>query len=174
MNRLIWTIDRAFRRHGAQLWVAVIGVLVILALSISLRAASSELKSNEQEVADAIAALRKPRSVGTREASGSLKLPAFDQRFEVTRRIISTLKKSGMEPERIRFKFENEEDARLTRQIVSFSLDAPWTEVGQSLNQLQAADRSIYISRLRVSRTSADNDRVVAEIQLAVAFSDGE
>jgi hypothetical protein len=72
----------------------------------------------------------------------------------------------------IRFKFEHVAEAGVTRQVAVFTVRTRWDEVARLLARLQAADRSIYIARLRVARESVDDVMVDADIQLAVALLD--
>ena len=174
MKRLIWIADRAFRRHSALLLVLGVGLLIVLALSLSLRSASSSLGRKDFEVAQQLKALRQSNMPSGPARSEPLSVPGMKQRFDITRRILATLDKAGLQPERIRFKFEAEADAGLTRQLVVFSIEAPWSEIGRGLNLLQATDRSIYISKLRIARESAESGSVVADVQLSVVFSGNE
>ena len=170
-KRLIWTLDRSQLKYGAIVWVGLIGVVVVAALSISLMLSFVALKQTDRRLAEEFAALRQARTPVATVQAQALPMPVMAQRFAITRRILETLEKAGFEPERIRFKFEDVVDAKLTRQSVVFTLTAPWNQVSHGLALLQSTDRAIYISKLHVARDSVDNEMVTADVQLAVAFT---
>jgi hypothetical protein len=173
-RRVVWWLHRIYLRHGAATVVALFGGAVLLALLAATAWSSLRLASAERELEQRVEALRAaPAPQLRREKVQALPLPAMEQRFAITRRIIATLRETGLEPERMRFKFETIQDAGLTRQVTVFTLKARWSEIAAALARLQATERSLYISRLRLSRENPGDDLVAAEVQLAVALVDG-
>jgi hypothetical protein len=170
-KRLLWTLDRNLLIHGAVIWVGLIGAVVVVGLSIALLMSFIALKRADGQLAEEFAALRLARAPTVSVRAQTLPMPVMAQRFEITRRILATLDKAGFQPERIRFKFEDVVDAKLTRQSVVFTLTAPWSQVSHGLMLLQSTDRAIYISKLHVTRDSVDDESVTADVQLAVALN---
>ena len=173
MQRLAWWANRLYLRHGAATLIALAGLVVLLLLAAATAWSQVRLTRAEQDLAQQVERLRslsQPRV--HREKVAALPLPAISERFDLNQRIIATLKTTGLEPERIRFKFEPVQDAGLTRQIAVFTLKARWSEIAAVLDRLQSVDRSLYLSRLRVSRETASDEQVSAEVQLAVAMVD--
>lgn len=173
LARVLWTLNRAYLRHGVSLVVAALGVAMALALSVSVAGSVLRLATLEATLADRVAELRgRPPVTAARDEAPSLPLPLVSRRFDITRRILAALGKTGFEPEQIRFKFESAGEAGLMRQIAVFTVKARWDDVARLLAQLQGADRAIYISKLRVARENAEDELVSAEVQLAVALLD--
>jgi hypothetical protein len=173
IRRLIWWGHRTYLRHGAVMVVALIGGVLLLVLLAAMAWSHMHLARVERELHRGVEILRaRPIPQGRREKVQALPLPAITQRFAITRRIISVLKDTGLQPERMRFKFETIQDAGLTRQVAVFTLKARWDEIAAALARLQATERSLYISRLRLSRENLDDEQVSAEVQLAVALVD--
>lgn len=173
VDRLVWWAHRSYQRHGAVAVVAVSGLLLLAGVLLATGIAYLRLQDTQVELDQRVAALRtQAQPQAPRGKVVSLPLPPMEQRFLITRRIIATLAKVGLEPERMRFKFEAVPDAGLTRQVASFTLKGRWSQIGTALARLQAADRSLYISRLRVSRQGAGDEQVSADVQLAVAMVD--
>lgn len=178
LKRLSWALNRAYLRRGIAVWVGLFGAVLVLALLASLGWSRLRLERAGDALAARVGELRVERGVTAvphpNEQVETLPLPVVGQRFDITRRILAVLEKTGFAPEQIRFKFERAGDAGLTRQIAVFTLKARWSEIAAALSKLQAADRSVYISKLRVARESADDELVAAEIQLAVALVDDD
>ncbi|GAB3094110.1 hypothetical protein GCM10027159_10610 [Lysobacter terrae] len=173
VRRLAWWAQRHYLRYGMASIVAATGFALLVALSAATAWSHLRLTRAERELSarmDTLHALSRPQA--HREKVAALPLPAIAERFELNRRIIAALKTAGLEPERIRFKFEPVQDAGLTRQVAVFTLKARWAEIASALERLQAADRSLYLSRLRVSRDAPSAELVSAEVQLAVAMVD--
>jgi len=172
-KRMLWTLNRAYLRHGALVWVSAAGIAIMLLLSVLTVAAALRLVQIEVDQKARVDELRgTPASVPVGDEASALPLPQASRRFDITRRILTSLQKTGFEPEQIRFKFEAAGEAGLTRQIAVFSVKARWDDVARLLAQLQRSDRAIYISKLRVARENAEDELVVAEIQIAVALLD--
>ena len=173
LHRFAWWLHRLHLRHGASAIVALVGGLLLVGLLAVTAVAQLRVQRGQEQLDRRVAALRsQARPAEPREKVVSLPLPPMAQRFLITKRIITTLDKVGLQPERMRFRFEAVEDAGLTRQVAVFTLKGRWSQVGTALAKLQAADRSLYIARLRVSREHTADEQVAAEVQLAVAMVD--
>lgn len=173
VKRLAWALNRGFLRHGAALGIGLLGMAWVLGLLAAMGWSWLRLDRVNDALAAQASKMRAARDIAPLRKEGqSVPLPVISERFVITRRILTALKKASFEPEQIRFKFENAGDAGLTRQIAVFTLKAPWSDVAKALAQLQAADRAIYISKLRLARETPDDELVTAEIQLAVALVD--
>lgn len=170
-KRLLWMLDRNLLMHGAVVWVGLIGAVVVAGLSIALLVSFLAMKQADRQLAEEFVALRQARAPIASARAQALPMPVMAQRFEITRRILATLEKAGFEPERIRFKFEDVVDAKLTQQSVVFTLAAPWSQISHGLALLQSTDRAIYISKLHVARDSVDDEMVTADVQLAFALT---
>lgn len=170
-RRLIWACERAYLRHGAIVPMAAIGFLALVVLLADICWSYRRIAQTEEEIGRRAQQLRAAiRPDMPREKVQVLPMPAMSRRFGINQRVLATLQGAGFEPERMRFKFEEIQDADLTRQVASFTLTGRWGEVAKALSALQAADRALYISRLRLSRQTLVDDQVSAEVQLAVAF----
>lgn len=170
--RLIWTANRWVLTKGPVAWIGLVGGAIALIMGIAVMLSLARLSRAEQALAEQIKEASAPRSASTEQRSLAPPFPKVEQRFDVTARILAAISESELEPEQIQFKFETSQDAGFTRQIAVFTLQAEWDQLSRALQLLQAADRSIYISRLRLVRESASQATVSAEVQLAVAFLD--
>lgn len=175
IKRLYWAFNRQYLRRGAVAGIALGGAVCVLTLLVSLGWSRLRLERAGEALAASVGELRAGRGEAVPRAQAeTLPLPDATRRFDLNRQFLVALKRAGFEPEQIRFKFETAEEAGLTRQIAVFTLKARWGDIARVLSQLQAVDRAIYISKLRVLREHADDEQVAAEIQLAVALVDGE
>lgn len=175
MRRIAWACERAYLRHGVVVPVLAIGCLVLVVLLVEIGWSYQRIMNAEQEIdyrSRQVHLDARPDEPRAKIQALPLPLPALSRRFVINQRVIAALRTVGFEPERIRFKFDVLQDAGLTRQVASFTLTGRWDEVAKGLSALQAADRSLYIARLRLSRQSLLDDQVSAEIQLAVALVD--
>jgi hypothetical protein len=173
-SRLVWWFHRVYLRNGAATLIALSGGALLAVLLAATASSHLRLVRVERELAQRVQSLRsRPVPQVRREKVQVLPLPPMAERFAITRKVIATLAQAHLEPERIRFKFEAIQDAGLTRQVAVFTLKARWSEIAAGLARLQATERSLYISRLRLSRESLGDDLVSAEVQLAVAMVDG-
>ena len=174
LQRLAWMGQRAWLRHGPVLVVAVAVALAAVAMLLGIVRSQYRVAGVDREIAMQLQQARSRPVVGmARAKTRVLPLPPLSSRFGITRNVLDALEGAGFEPERIRFKFETIQDAGLTRQVVAFTLEAPWERIAGLLATLQASERSLYISRLRLARETPDDVQVTAEIQLAVALVGG-
>lgn len=172
LRQPVWLLHRGFLRHGIGFGLVLAGILTVLLLLIMDVATWLRVR----QVDDALAArLVESHVAGNRMVEAvpahTVTLPEAMHRFELTRRILSGLEEAGFEPEQIRFKFEEMDDAGLLRQTAVFNLKAGWREIARALVSLQATDRSLYIAKLRLERESPEDPLVQAEIQIAVALT---
>jgi hypothetical protein len=174
LRRILWTLHRGHLRHGALMWACLAVAMVVLGLVASVAVTALRLQRVDTDLAAARASALHgaPVEVAVADGREPLPLPSAARRFEITRRILEELQDKDFAPEQIRFKFEHVAEAGVTRQVAVFTVRTRWDEVARLLARLQAADRSIYIARLRVARESVDDVMVDADIQLAVALLD--
>ena len=170
-RRIVWAINRHFLLRGASLWIGLIGGSILLALSITLLLSQIRLREARSLLAAPVGS-SEPHTIASTIASKRSPLPQMNERFGRTRKMLGALEKGGLETAQIKFKYERSEEAGLYRQIADFSVQAPWKDIGKTLQSLQAADRAVYISKLRLSRESIDQETVEAEIQLSHVFAD--
>lgn len=173
--RVLWTLQRAYLRQGPALLAAVLGLLAVVVVASMLVASAVRLHrlgtALAQKRAVGVAPMPEPLPP-TANAAGALPLPGEARRFEITRKVLQTLGDTGFAPEQIRFRFEHADDAGVTRQVAVFAVDTRWDDIARLLARLEAVDRAVYIARLHITRDSASDARVTAEIQLAVALRD--
>lgn len=172
MKRLVWTINRWFLMRGQTLWVALLGSGVLLLLVAMLLLSLVRLEQTARALQQHPAVSAVSANAAASEGPEPTPFPTMDERFNKTRQILAVLSRSGLQPAQIKFKYERSEDAALFRQIADFSVVASWKDVGEMLKRLQATDRAVYISRLRLARESTGHEAITAEIQLAVVFVD--
>jgi hypothetical protein len=173
--RAVWTLQRAYLRHGPGLLAAALGLVAVAVVASMLVTSAVRLKRLGDALAQARTAGAVPAPAPRPLAADTpqvLPLPGAARRFEITGKVLETLEKSGFEPEQIRFRFEHADDAGVTRQVAVFAVATRWDEIARLLARLEAVDRAVYIARLHVTRDSAGDPRVTAEIQLAVALRD--
>lgn len=172
---LVWALHRGYLRHGAVFVLCLLGILAAVLMSVAIGAAWWQLRQADQALIARLHEVRTVRGVPVTDGPADvLPLPAETQRFHITARILAGLEEAGFEPEQIRFKFENINDAGLIRQTAVFKLTAGWDDIARALAGLQASDRSIYLSKLRLERENPDDPRVTAEIQVAAAMIGAE
>lgn len=172
MRRLLWTANRWLLTKGPTVWISLVGGVIALSMVIAVMLSLARLARAEHALAAHIEQTATPLPPQSGQQTPELPLPMVEYRFDVTGRILAAISESELDPELIQFKFETSEDARLTRQTAVFTLQAEWAQLSRALHLLQAADRSVYISRLRLVRETADQAVVSAEVQLSVAFMD--
>ena len=170
-RRIVWAVNRQFLLHGAGLWIGVIGGGILLALGIMLLLSQIRLRE-ARALLIVPSGSSEPLAIAPTAKSKLSSLPQADTRFDSTRRMLGVLNKGGLEPAQIKFKYERSEDAGLYRQVADFSVQAPWKVVGETLQSLQTTDRAVYISKLRLTRESIEQETVEAEIQLSHVFLD--
>ncbi|MDR6841135.1 hypothetical protein [Pseudoxanthomonas sacheonensis] len=170
-RRIVWAINRQFLLHGAGLWIGVIGGGILLTLGITLSLSQMRLRE-ARTLLTGPASSSEPLAIVPTTTSKPSSLPQADARFDSTRRMLGVLRKGGLEPVQIKFKYERSEDSGLYRQVADFSVQAPWKVVGETLQSLQTTDRAVYISKLRLTRESIEQETVEAEVQLSHVFLD--
>lgn len=174
--RALWTLQRAYLRHGPGLLATALGLVAVVVLASMVVASVVRL----HRLGDALAQTRTAASARAPDPqpgivdtpSSVLSLPEEAKRFEITGKVLETLETDGFEPDRIRFRFEHADDAGVTRQVAVFTVDTRWDDIARLLAKLEAVDRAVYVARLHVTRDTASDARVTAEIQLAVALRD--
>lgn len=172
--RVLWTLQRAYLRHGPVLLAAVLGLLAVVLVASTLFATAVRLHRLGTALAQTrtVGAAPAPAPLPPTTDAVALPLPGEARRFEITRKVLQTLEDTGFAPEQIRFRFEHADDAGVTRQVAVFAVDTRWDDIARLLARLEAVDRAVYIARLHITRDSASDARVTAEIQLAVALRD--
>lgn len=173
-RRLVWGVNRWILVAGPAAWVLMAGMLLLALLCAGLWSSLTQLHQHERTLAALVAEPAGPAFGGRGEDSHELSLPPLEQRFEVNRRVLAALAESGLEPDQIQFKFETAEEAGLTRQVAVFTLESEWEQISQTLQRLQAADRTIHISRLTLAREAPGAGLVTAEVQLGALFAEAD
>lgn len=168
--RMRWAVERAWNLHGPTPFVTLALAAIVLLLCGWAVVSSMRIGDLEQALEQSRRATRPVRTLRAPSQDAALPLPDASRRFELTARILSTLRARGLEPKQIRFKFDDAADAGLQRQIAVFTLEAPWRDVADALVQLQATDRAVYLARLRVTRHDVSDPNVSAEVQLGIAL----
>lgn len=174
-RRIVWMLHRLHLRHGPLVWVAAALMVVALAAgattlhqAIQVRSLRAEWKRVRALPAPPIA---DATSVAKPHASGPhLPLPDYARRFDVTDSMLEAIRAQGLDPDRIRFRFEPHADAGITRQVATFSVRARWPDVAGVLQKLQASRRDLYVSGLRIARESPEAETVTADIRIAAAY----
>nr|WP_199038763.1 hypothetical protein [Dyella sp. ASV24] len=173
LHRLVWWLMRLRVRHGLLAWAALATWMVVVVLGVATMLSAVRLHAAGRELSAQATALAGAPAVTTSSAAPTKSLlPAATERFDTTRRMLESLQGTGFAPEQIRFKFEADRDAGLTRQVAVFTVKAPWSDVAKLLAQLQTLDRSVYIAKLRIVRESAGSELVAVDVQLALAWLD--
>ncbi|HEY1137602.1 MAG TPA: hypothetical protein VGE64_08945 [Xanthomonadaceae bacterium] len=179
LKRLSWTVHIAWMRHGVMGGLALSALLIVLAMLLDVGNAYRRVRSLESEVsAKTVASL--PRKTAGAPSDALLETPVFPiitARSNINGKILDILDRMEGGPEQVRFKYEASPEAGLARQVVVFNLKATWREIAALLDKLQRVDRSVFISRLKITRESIEEDVVEAEIQLGLitraSFDDG-
>ena len=172
MKRLVWMINRWFLMRGPTMGIALLGSGVLGLLLVMLSLSLLRLEHTGHSLQEYPAEIGFKKAPAAAEGSELTQFPTMEERFKKTRQILAVLSKSGLQPAQIKFKYERSEDAALFRQIADFSVVASWKDVGEMLKRLQATDRAVYISKLRLARDSTEHQAITAEIQLAVVLAD--
>lgn len=171
---LVWGLNRWILIMGPAAWTLIVGTVLLVVVGAGLWSSTTQLHRYEQTLATLAG---NPAGDGAGEpgpGAPRLALPVLAQRFEVNRRVLAALADSGLQPDQIQFKFETVEEAGLTRQVAVFTLQSEWGQVSRALQQLQAADRTIHISRLTLAREAPGSGLVTAEVQLGALFADAD
>jgi len=172
LRRLVWWLMRLRLRHGLLAWAALAAWVGVVVLGVGTVLSAVRLHGAGRDLsAQATALTRAPAAASSTTAPKS-PLPSATERFDTTRRMLESLQGSGFSPEQIRFKFEADRDAGLSRQVAVFTVKAPWSQVAKLLAELQTLDRSVYIAKLRIARDSAGSELVAVDVQLALAWLD--
>jgi len=171
-RRLVWALNRGYLRHGVAYVLTVVGTIAVLVLVVGAAFDAWQLQRTQRALAERLHDLRvSSRPVAEQASDAALPLPALSRRFDINRRILDALAAAALAPEQIRFRYENVGDAGLVRQTAVFTLKASWSEIAKALAALQAADRSLYIAKLRLEREQPGDPMVTAELQVAVALT---
>lgn len=171
LRRLTWWLMRVRLRHGLLAWAALAAWVCVVVLGFTTTVSAVRLHGAGRDLSSQAAALSHgPAAAGSSVAPPKSPLPSAGERFDTTRRMLESLQGSGFSPEQIRFKFEVDRDAGLSRQVAVFTVRAPWSDVAKLLAQLQTLDRSVYIAKLRIVRDSAGSELVAVDVQLALAW----
>ncbi|NZA25160.1 hypothetical protein H0E84_02085 [Luteimonas sp. SJ-92] len=168
---LVWALHRGYLRRGAAFVLCLLVASAAVLTALLAGAAWWQLKQADREVAARTRALSAaPSGQGLEEKSEPLQLPASARRFDINARILAGLEEAGFAPQQIRFRFEDVDEAELIRQTAIFELTAGWSEIANALAGLQATDRAVYISKLRLERETPGAALVTAEIEVAAAM----
>lgn len=169
---LVWALNRGHLRFGAVFWLVVAAMLAVLSMLIVLAGNGWRLRQLDAQLAERIVELREIRETrGEMVQEEELSLPSATARFELTRQILARLKEAGFQPDEIRFRFEELNDAGLLRQTAIFKMKARWEQIADALDSLQQADRALYIAKLRLERDAPSDPLVTAEVQIAIALT---
>lgn len=169
---LVWTLQRGYLRHGwafIAMWVSGLA-LVLLAAVTAIGA--WQLRSVEKELAARLDAMDnlKPSIVPGHKVE-ALPLPGLEHRFDMNREVFAGLEAAGLQPEQIRFRFEDLGNAGLVRQTAVFKHKATWGETADMLERLRMAKVPLYIARIRLERESQNDPLITAEIHVAAALN---
>lgn len=169
LPRLRWFLSVLLARHG---WLAALSMFATACAMVSLVWFGIEyarLQRAERALADIVreahTGTQRPASTTTSDPAPAF--PVASERHAINRRILDTLRRGNFHPEQVRFRFEDVPDASATREVAVFTVSSAWSDLAHLLESMQGLDRSMYISRLRVSRNTSADEQVTAEIQVA-------
>lgn len=169
-RRLEWAVRRGWMLHGAMGALAMISLFVAGMLMLRVVSDYRRVVSLEREVSARAKSTQLRRSVSALSDAPdeAPAFPAASQRSLINGKILAILDRFQNGPEQVRFKFEASSEAGLVRQVAVFNIKATWPEIAGLLHKLQMVDRSVYVSRLKITREGDEESLVDAEIQLGL------
>lgn len=167
IRRWAWTINRWFLLQGRLAWLQVAAGLVLSVQLLSLLASLHRLASlDEGRVVAPTVSLAEPAPPPEQP------FPPFSERFALTAQALSKLTANPDKPGKIKFAYDQSQEARIIRQTATIATDASWQQLGPMLDSAQGIGRTAYISRLRLTREDASQPALKAEIQVTIAYRD--
>ena len=169
VRRLAWAVNRWFLIRGAGAWVIAAGTLCLL-WALLLTAGSLRhhvvMKERLQEH-DGLAP-----DIAVDEGPASPIFPYFAERFDHTVRMFEALGIDESLAGKATLAWDRSPDSALVTQTLILNMQAPWEQVGATLDRVQTAVPTAYIARLGLSRDTSLDARVETELRITLVYRD--
>ncbi len=166
-----WTVYRLINRASHVAWLAVgLLALAIFAYGLIIYPQMNRLQALKQQ-ANLATQMHKPSSQANHLDAYVKQFPALAQRASKVDDLMALVAQHQLQLDEVSYKTEANNDAPLSRYMLTFSVFASYPEIHQLLNEILTQMPFVAIETLQLNRESVLDEIVEARIQLIFYFA---
>ena len=169
--RFKWTLYRLNNRMSRVAWLAIgLMVLAVFAYCLLVYPQINRLQALRQQ-ANLATQMDKPSSQANHLDNYVSQFPALAQRASKVDDLMALVAQHQLQLDEVSYKTEANNDAPLSRYMLTFSVFASYPEIHQLLNDILTQMPFVAIESLQLNRENVLDEMVEARIQLIFYFA---
>jgi Tfp pilus assembly protein PilO len=166
-----WTVYRLINRASHVAWLAVgLFALAIFAYGLIVYPQMNRLQALKQQ-ARLATQMHKPSNQADNFDGYLKQFPPLAQRASMVDDLMALVAQHQLQLDEVSYKTEANNDAPLSRYMLTFSIFASYPEIHQLLNEILTQMPFVAIETLQLNRESVLDEIVEARIQLTFYFA---
>ena len=166
-----WTLYRLINRTSRVVWLAVgLIAVAIFAYFLIVNPQLKKLQALKIQASQAVE-LHAPTSQTNELDSYVKQFPALTQRASKVDDLMALVAQHQLQLDEVSYKTEANNDAPLSRYMLTFSVFASYPEIHQLLNDIRTQMPFVAIESLQLNRENVLDEIVEARIQLIFYFA---